>query len=166
MRALLANGRHVVLAGDFNVSLPWWGQEGTGAGRVRLMCLSTIAAARLQSKQGSSPAQQEKQQVQQLESSNQVQQGKQAVGPGQGRGSHGPDVVQLAESSGAVEDLPAHLQQQPGDEDDSAQQPAQQLMGAAGGAKEGSKFAPHVQYTRGKVSGMSRMQDAPVCRMV
>jgi hypothetical protein len=39
-------------------------------------------------------------------------------------------------------------------------------MDAAGGAKEGSKFAPHAQYTRGKVSGMSRMQDAPVCRMV
>lgn len=27
MRALLAAGRHVVLAGDFNVVLPWWGEH-------------------------------------------------------------------------------------------------------------------------------------------
>jgi hypothetical protein len=161
MRALLASGRHVVLAGDFNVSLPWWGQEGSsGTGHVRLMCLSTKAAARLQSQQGIAAAQQEQQQGQQLDilkQGQQGQQGQQAVVHAQGGASHGPDAVAVAGSSSAVEMLPAHLQQHSGDEDGSAQQPAQQLGGAAGGAKEGTKFAPHAQYTRGKVRGIQQV---------
>lgn len=137
MRALLAAGRHVVLAGDFNVVLPWWGQHNIlrGSGlEKRAASINRLAAS-----QDAMPSQQ--QPVQQQSQSQDLQ----------GQGSLALQGSMDAADASGIPDASLVMQEQQQQEAGEPQQ-AQELPVALQLSAKEDNFAPHAQFRRGKVS--------------
>jgi hypothetical protein len=141
MRALLAAGRHVVLAGDFNVVLPWWGQHNI----LRGSGLEKRAASinRLTSSQDAMHSQQQLMQQQLLTKSQELQ------GQGSLQVQGGMDTV---DDANGMADAALALQEQQQQPEAAESQQAQELLIALQLPAKEDNFAPHAQYRRGKVS--------------
>jgi len=157
MRALLAAGRHVVLAGDFNVVLPWWGEHGPRRGsglhkRTHSITISTTPTATA-SQHGQQQAQQQQpQQDKQLEAvtpsdkePDKVQVTGSAMQPGL------QDCVQeLHSSQQGVAAVQVQVQEQCAAVEQAEPQQDQMPRSSPAVSKE-DNFAPHAHFRRGKV---------------
>jgi hypothetical protein len=137
MRALLAAGRHVVLAGDFNVVLPWWGQDNVlrGSGLEKRAASTNRLTASQDARHSRQQLMQQQPQSQDL--------------PGQGS-LHVQDGMDTADASGvAVAALALRKQEK---QEAAESQQAQELPVALQPPAKEDNFAPHAQFRRGKVS--------------
>lgn len=144
LRALLAAGRHVVLAGDFNVAVPWWDNSMR---QVRAPSISRSAASRAGAGPPSGQHRHQHQQ-QRHQAQGQLPHATSAIERPQGSSGAGSG------SSAAVGDL-VGTQSQQQQAADRLQQQAQDLSPAEPlqAASRRDNLAPLAHYRRGKVRG-------------